>query len=338
MYSAGHDLKDAPNCTRWHTPSLHDYTLPSKLSRRSQVLSEYDPKYTSQYVLMYTSQYVLMYTSEYLLMYTTGHSLMDAPKDTRWHTPSLLDCTLPSKVCRRSQVHSEYAPKYTSEYVLMYTPGHALKDAPNYTRWHTPCLLDCTRANKLSRRSQTHSRAHSQLHSMTLPACLTIRCQVHSEYAPKYTTGYVLKFSPGHALQDAPNCTGWRTPSLLDGTLPSRFSRCTEAHSWARSQVHSPEARYSQSHLTIRSHVCSWVLDPETCWVGGARHREPGGRRQVAAAEIMMSANILVWTLFSARPPRRDLSMPHGHGVDICSLRFCRKSRQLDLGESGFPT
>jgi hypothetical protein len=26
--------------------------------------------------------------------------------------------------------------------------------------------------------------------------------------------------------------------------------------------------------------------------------------------------------------------MPHGHGVDNCSLRFCRKGRQLDLGES----
>jgi len=26
--------------------------------------------------------------------------------------------------------------------------------------------------------------------------------------------------------------------------------------------------------------------------------------------------------------------MPHGHGVDNCSLRFCRTGRQLDLGES----
>jgi len=26
--------------------------------------------------------------------------------------------------------------------------------------------------------------------------------------------------------------------------------------------------------------------------------------------------------------------MPQGHGVDNCSLRFCRKGRQLDLGES----
>jgi len=26
--------------------------------------------------------------------------------------------------------------------------------------------------------------------------------------------------------------------------------------------------------------------------------------------------------------------MPHGHGVDNCSLTFCRKGRQLDLVES----
>jgi hypothetical protein len=30
--------------------------------------------------------------------------------------------------------------------------------------------------------------------------------------------------------------------------------------------------------------------------------------------------------------------IPQGHGVDNCSLRFCRKGRQLDLGESRSPT
>jgi len=30
--------------------------------------------------------------------------------------------------------------------------------------------------------------------------------------------------------------------------------------------------------------------------------------------------------------------MPHGHGVDNRSLRYCRKGRQLDLGESRSPT
>jgi len=30
--------------------------------------------------------------------------------------------------------------------------------------------------------------------------------------------------------------------------------------------------------------------------------------------------------------------MPHGHGVDNCSLRFYKNGRQLNLGESRSPT
>jgi len=30
--------------------------------------------------------------------------------------------------------------------------------------------------------------------------------------------------------------------------------------------------------------------------------------------------------------------MPHDHGVDNCSLGFCRNGRQLDLGDSRSPT
>ena len=30
--------------------------------------------------------------------------------------------------------------------------------------------------------------------------------------------------------------------------------------------------------------------------------------------------------------------IPHGHGVDNCSLPFCRKGRHLELEESRFPT
>jgi len=116
----------APNCSRWHTPSLLD--LRSQVS--SQVHSEYAPKYTSKYVLKYTP----------------GHALKDASNCTRWHTPSLLDCTLPialdgtlpacltvcsqllsmansqpawlmlsSKLSRLFQVHPGYTPKYTSK-------------------------------------------------------------------------------------------------------------------------------------------------------------------------------------------------------------------------------
>jgi len=89
-----------------------------------------------------------------------------------------------------------------------------------------------------------------------------------------------------------------------------------------------------------------------TCWVVGGRNRDAGGVRrvagggwrvagggwQVAAAEIMTLIYIIVWILSLARPPRRNLAMPHDHGVDNCSLRFCRNGRQLDLGESWSPT
>jgi hypothetical protein len=78
--------------------------LPSKLLRHSQVHSKYVLKYTS----------------------------------------SLLDYMLPNKLSVYSQIHSGYTPKYTSEYILKYTPGHASQDSPNFTRWHTPCVLDCT--------------------------------------------------------------------------------------------------------------------------------------------------------------------------------------------------
>ena len=173
--------------------------------------------------------------------------------------------------------------------------------APNCSRRHTPSLLDCKLTSKLSRRSQGHSRArsqiHSQLHSMT-------HSQPAWQYAPKYTSEYVLNFTPGYALQDAPNCTRSHTPSLLDCTLPSKLSRHSHVHfEYApmytseslsrtlpiavdgtlpaylalRSQVHSQEGRQFQSHLTICSHVCSCMLDPETCWVADARHREAWG-------------------------------------------------------------
>jgi len=56
--------------------------------------------------------------------------------------------------------------------------------------------------------------------------------------------------------------------------------------------------------------------------------QEAYGGRSVAAgyvAEIMTAVDIIVWTLFLARPLRQNLTMSHGHGVDNCSLRFCGK-------------
>jgi len=65
---------------------------------------------------------------------------------------------------------------------------------------------------------------------------------------------------------------------------------------------------------------------------------EADSRWQVMVAEIITSVNIMVQTIVIPEPLCRDLTMPSGHGVDNCSLTFCRNSRQLDLGESRFPT
>jgi len=201
---------------------------------------------------------------------------------------------------RRSQVHSKYAP-YSTEYILKYTPGHAPKDAPNCTRWHTPSLLDCALWSKLSRRSQAHSK-----------------------YAPKYT--------PGHALKKAPNCTRWYTPCLLGSTLPFSLDYmlpCTLRH--ARSRDLLSCRRQAPAGVSCRRQAPGGVRQVA---YGGSVWRAAcgvwcvadGGRRM---PEIMMLVEIIVWTLSLARPPRQDLTMPHGHGVDNCSLRFRRKNLRV---------
>jgi hypothetical protein len=70
-----------------------------------------------------TAKCTSLHTPKYALKYT--------PDCTRLYTPSLLDLR---PHLSSQEVHSEYAPKYTSEIVLKYTPGHASKDAPTYTR------------------------------------------------------------------------------------------------------------------------------------------------------------------------------------------------------------
>ena len=107
---------------------------------------------------------------------------------------------------------------------------------------------------------------------------------------------------------------------------------------WLYAPMYAPNAR-SRDLLSCRRQAPGGV---RLVAYGGQRLaggvcRVAGGRRRIFA-EIMTSVDIIVWILSLARPPRQDLTMPHGHGVDNCSLRFCRKGRQLDLGESRSPT
>jgi len=103
---------------------------------------------------------------------------MESPKRTRWHTPRLLDCMLPSKLSRCSQVHSQACSQVHSQLHLMrhsqpawqYTPLYTLKKLPrtllvcsnvhlwvavkyasNHSHWYTPTLLGSTLPSTLSR-------------------------------------------------------------------------------------------------------------------------------------------------------------------------------------------
>jgi len=104
------------------------------------------------------------------------------------------------------------------------------------------------------------------------------------------------------------------------------------------------------------------MLNPESCWIADAKHREEWGRLRVASSVWWVAGgiwwrvagggwwvvgggrptswhrSISVWILSLAHPPRRKLTMPHDHSIDNCSLRFYSSGRQLDLGESRSPT
>jgi len=186
-------------------PAWH--TLPIKLSRRSQVHSRACSQERSQLHSMAPSQPAWLYApnSAHKMLSSTLPSMLsstlpialddtllacltvrfrassqDAPNRTRWHTSSLLDCTLPTNLSRRSPLywmaHSQpawlYIPKYTLKTLPIALDGTlracltvrsqvSFQDAPKHTRRHTPSLLDCTFPSTLSRRSQSHSKAHS---------------------------------------------------------------------------------------------------------------------------------------------------------------------------------
>jgi len=184
-------------------------------------------------------------------------------------TPSLLDYTLRSMLSRPSQVHSEYAPKYTSQYVNL-----QVRTPPSMFSSALPSML---------------SRTLTIAFDGTLPPCLTIRSQVSSQDAPKYTPHTLRSTPPSTFSSTLPGMLSRTLKIALDGTLLACLTVRSEVsardalkHSPEHAPKYTPEARQSQSHLTICSHVCSWVLDSETCRVAGTTHRKAGGRRREA--------------------------------------------------------
>ena len=118
---------------------------------------------------------------------------------SRWHTPSLLDCTLSSKLSRRSQAHSRACSQVHSQLHLMthsqpawlYAPKSALKALPRTP----PSTHPSTPPSRSQAHSRAHSQVHSQLHLMTLPTCLTVSSQVISQDTPKNTSQYTPKYT-----------------------------------------------------------------------------------------------------------------------------------------------
>jgi len=219
--------------------------------------------------------------------------------------------TLPSKPPRRCQVHSEY--------VVKYTPEHALKEAPNCTRWLPPSLLDCTcSSTPPSTFSSTLPSMLSKTHPIALDgallACLTVRFQVSSQDT--------LKYSPEHALKYTPNCTQWHTPSLLRSMLPSTLSR-------GKTLLNSLDyilpcmllrAR-SRDLLSCRRQVpggVRLVAYGGQCVAGGGR-RVVRGMWQAAGGvcwpKSWCQSIKVVWTLSSAWPLWQDLTMPQRHEI-----------------------
>jgi len=292
----------------------------------------------------------------YAPKYTPGHAFKNAPNCTRRHTPSQLDCMLPSKLSRRSHAHSRACsqlPIALDDTLQACLPIHSQggsQDTPKYT----PSTFSSTLPGMLSK---TLLIALDD----TLPACLTVCSQVSSQDNLKHTLEHTLKYTP--------NCTRWHTPSLLDYTLPSQLTRCSQAHSEyilkytpGHALKDAPNCTrwhtFSLLGSTLKSTLSRGKTHPISfdyvlpCMLPGARSRHllscrsqaPGGGWPVAdgawriVAEIMTSVDIIVWTLSSAHPPWQDLTIPHGHGVESCSLRLHRKGRQFELGESRAPT
>jgi len=107
--------KYTSNCTRWHTSSLFDYTLPSTLRIPSQV---------------------------HLQVHSQVHCRACSQGRSKLHLMTLPACLT---VC--SQVSSQYALKHTPEHAPKYTLQR--QDTPNLTDYMLPCMLLGTRSRDL---------------------------------------------------------------------------------------------------------------------------------------------------------------------------------------------
>jgi len=123
--------------------------------------------------------------------------------------------------------------------------------------------------------------------------------------------------------------------SQLNSMAPSqpfyqRLQRCAQLHSQTRPQVHIQVPKNEK----ICSRLYSRVLNADSCCVAQFRHWEMGGCWQGAAAEIVMSVDVDLWTIFLVQPLWWALPISHCQSVCYSHCIFFNVGRQLDLGES----
>jgi len=152
----------APSCWRWRKTDSGKNDLTRRVTHREAVLGRWSIAYLTRGTMK-------SYGPAHWLDYYDTCAIMCA-----WYYTS---CCIQQTWNKTAKCTSLHAPKY------------ALKYTPDCTRLYTPSLLDLhsqpawlTLSRKRSRRSQSHSRArsqvYSQLHSMA-------RSQPARLYAPK---------------------------------------------------------------------------------------------------------------------------------------------------------
>jgi len=113
-YTSFHAPKYALKTLSITLPSMLSITLPSMLSSSLPIALDGTLSACWTVRSQVSSQDALKHTPEHALKFT--------PNCTQWHTPGLLDCTLPSKLSRRSQAHSRACSEVHSQ---LHSMGHS---------------------------------------------------------------------------------------------------------------------------------------------------------------------------------------------------------------------
>jgi len=113
----------------------------------------------------------------------------------------------------------------------------------------------------------------------TLLACLSVLSEAHSQHAHKYTLENALKYTPDWVQLHTPHGLDCLLATMLSHTLWIALNYKLPACMTIHSQLCCQESKHSQSHFTIWSQVCSYLLNADCrCLVlGGIWQRDNFG-------------------------------------------------------------